>query len=352
MRLSEFNNTPLTPAQDTVEKSGKAMAEIDLATELLKLKKARIEKEIEQIKAQMKKSALGPPAGASVKYNGNNWAGRDAMGNPIAGGPVDEARRKKSKKKKTRFAYGGYFYPGYSFFGGGSDSGGDAGGDGGGFEDYAHNGQLPSVKRQAIDSTYNVDEARIIDADTLIDIYLRGKHGGKTISKLIASNFPNQHLEALVQKLVQKYKINPSAVVYGPSKKVDENFADGKKPGRKGLAKRVGVNCKQPVSKLRSIAKNSSGEKQRMAHWCANMKSGKKRKVPEQDQYPQSDQTQPTQPAPPPEQPQQGGTVKDALGAIQTIGRAVNTYKDQDVGAMVKDELIQMLKRKLRGEGY
>jgi pyrimidine deaminase RibD-like protein len=56
-----------------------------------------------------------------------------------------------------------------------------------------------------------------------------------------------------------------------------ENFADGKKPGRKGLAKRSGVNCKQSVTKLRSIAKNSSGEKQRMAHWCANMKSGRKK---------------------------------------------------------------------------
>jgi hypothetical protein len=58
---------------------------------------------------------------------------------------------------------------------------------------------------------------------------------------------------------------------------VDENFADGKKPGRKGLAKRVGVDCKQPVTKLRSIAKNSTGERQRMAHWCANMKSGRKK---------------------------------------------------------------------------
>lgn len=56
-----------------------------------------------------------------------------------------------------------------------------------------------------------------------------------------------------------------------------ENFADGKKPGRKGLAKRKGVNCKQSISKLRTIAKNSSGERQRMAHWCANMKSGKKK---------------------------------------------------------------------------
>ena len=59
---------------------------------------------------------------------------------------------------------------------------------------------------------------------------------------------------------------------------IDENFDDGKKPGRKGLAKRMGVNCKQSVSKLRNIAKNSSGERARMAHWCANMKSGKKKK--------------------------------------------------------------------------
>jgi septum formation topological specificity factor MinE len=54
-----------------------------------------------------------------------------------------------------------------------------------------------------------------------------------------------------------------------------ENFADGKKPGRKGLAKRSGVNTKANVSSLRKTAKNSSGEKQRMAHWLANMKSGK-----------------------------------------------------------------------------
>lgn len=60
------------------------------------------------------------------------------------------------------------------------------------------------------------------------------------------------------------------------SSRVSENFADGKKPGRKGLAKRTGVDCKQSVTKLRDIAKHSTGERQRMAHWCANMKSGKK----------------------------------------------------------------------------
>ena len=56
---------------------------------------------------------------------------------------------------------------------------------------------------------------------------------------------------------------------------LDENFADGKNPGRKGLAKRSGVNTKASVSSLRNTAKRSSGEKQRMAHWLANMKAGR-----------------------------------------------------------------------------
>ena len=70
---------------------------------------------------------------------------------------------------------------------------------------------------------------------------------------------------------VERYKQVPDTWI------MKENFADGKKPGRKGLAKRSGVNCKQSVSKLRSIAANSSGERQRMAHWCANMKAGRKK---------------------------------------------------------------------------
>ena len=60
-------------------------------------------------------------------------------------------------------------------------------------------------------------------------------------------------------------------------RRVEENFADGKNPGRKGLAKRMGVPTKASVSRLRQIAKSSSGEKQRMAHWLANMKAGRKK---------------------------------------------------------------------------
>lgn len=67
---------------------------------------------------------------------------------------------------------------------------------------------------------------------------------------------------------------------WGIRNKITENFADGKVKGksRPGRVKRAGVNCSASISSLRKIAKNSSGEKQKMAHWCANMKSGKRKK--------------------------------------------------------------------------
>ena len=59
---------------------------------------------------------------------------------------------------------------------------------------------------------------------------------------------------------------------------VEENFADGKKKGRKGLSKRVGVSQKMSIAKLAKIAKTASGERKRMAQWNLNMKRGRKRK--------------------------------------------------------------------------
>ena len=61
---------------------------------------------------------------------------------------------------------------------------------------------------------------------------------------------------------------------------VEENFADGKVKGksRPGRVKRAGASCNGSVTSLRKKAKNASGEKARMYHWCANMKSGKKKK--------------------------------------------------------------------------
>ena len=61
---------------------------------------------------------------------------------------------------------------------------------------------------------------------------------------------------------------------------LEENFADGKKKGksRPGRVKKSGASCNGSVTALRKRAKNSSGEKAKMYHWCANMKSGRKKK--------------------------------------------------------------------------
>lgn len=58
-----------------------------------------------------------------------------------------------------------------------------------------------------------------------------------------------------------------------------ENFIDGKKKGksRPGRVKKSGASCSGSVTELRKKAK-SGGEKGKMYHWCANMKSGRKKK--------------------------------------------------------------------------
>ena len=57
-----------------------------------------------------------------------------------------------------------------------------------------------------------------------------------------------------------------------------ENYADGKVKGksRPGRVKKSGASCNGSVTDLRRKAKNASGEKAKMYHWCANMKGGKK----------------------------------------------------------------------------
>jgi len=60
---------------------------------------------------------------------------------------------------------------------------------------------------------------------------------------------------------------------------VAENFADGKVKGksRPGRVKRSGASCDGSVTDLRARAKKASGERAKMYHWCANMKSGRKK---------------------------------------------------------------------------
>lgn len=60
---------------------------------------------------------------------------------------------------------------------------------------------------------------------------------------------------------------------------LNENFHDGKVRGksRPGRVKRAGASCKGSVTDLRTRARKYGGEKGKMYHWCANMKSGKKK---------------------------------------------------------------------------
>jgi hypothetical protein len=61
------------------------------------------------------------------------------------------------------------------------------------------------------------------------------------------------------------------------SMSLSENFADGRHPEDKGDSKRYHVPTKSSVSNLRKFAKNHSGRAAQLAHWMANMKSGKRK---------------------------------------------------------------------------
>ena len=93
-------------------------------------------------------------------------------------------------------------------------------------------------------------------------------------------------INARFKKFVQKLKdIEPKLAKLDARLKkiemesIEENFADGKKKGksRPGRVKRSGASCKGSVTDLRAKAKKASGEKAKMYHWCANMKSGRKK---------------------------------------------------------------------------
>jgi hypothetical protein len=115
--------------------------------------------------------------------------------------------------------------------------------------------QPKSMKRQKTDPTYNVDEAKKRKRKSKKAAYGPGPYG--------------------LYGYHSGYSGDSGSGEGGGDGGMGENFADGKNPGRKGLAKRSGVNTKASVSSLRKTAKNSTGEKARMAHWLANMKSGR-----------------------------------------------------------------------------
>lgn len=208
---------------------------------------------------------------------------------------------KKRRKKKTRVAaYGPGPYGGYGFFTGYSGDAGDGGvGEskitlstdpnwyGAEVGDYKASGPVVNIPSNKLVGFEPDDKMNQPKSKANVEKIVAGLKQGAELPPLLVRKYKNGYqvldghhrfwaYKLLGVKSIPVQIVPDSDIEEKGQQGVGENFADGKKPGRKGLAKRSGVNTKASVSSLRKTAKNSTGEKQRMAHWLANMKSGKK----------------------------------------------------------------------------
>jgi len=136
---------------------------------------------------------------------------------------------------------------------------------------------MPNINAQQVELTnkyYNAlvqrakEDGRELDRRTLN--FLKAKAEDAAALKLQQASpkkqqgFPAQGSERRVSRNIDNFE----------SQGVAENFADGRNPQDKGDAKRHGINTKASVSSLRKTAKQG-GRKGQLAHWLANMKSGR-----------------------------------------------------------------------------
>ena len=123
------------------------------------------------------------------------------------------------------------------------------------------------------------DDMNTDDTDIVVQFYGGEKEKKYMYKQLRRLGYDVQDAEGFVDlQYDEGYSDDPNA--YRLLISMKENFADGKKKGksRPGRVKRAGASCNGSVTSLRKRAKASSGEKAKMYHWCANMKSGRKKK--------------------------------------------------------------------------
>jgi hypothetical protein len=61
-------------------------------------------------------------------------------------------------------------------------------------------------------------EGLVLQPEDLVDIYIKGKTAkGNNLSAKIGQGVPNKHVLKYIDFLAKKYRVNPSAIVYGPS---------------------------------------------------------------------------------------------------------------------------------------
>jgi hypothetical protein len=119
---------------------------------------------------------------------------------------------------------------------------------------------------------FGVAESRIIDPER-VDVYYRPVPGSRG-RRVVAQNIPVATLDALLQKLSDKYSVPVESFEWTPTKSVDENFADGKGPGRPGDSQRHGIPKGATMAELEK-ASHAKGRKGQLARWQLNMRRGK-----------------------------------------------------------------------------
>ena len=198
--------------------------------------------------------------------------------------------RRKNKRRVRRAAYGPGPFGTYGY-----DSG--YSGDGGVEEDQHPNEKPygPETKPTMPKGTVRVDVSDVYDWYKLgrdisnldnANPHDFGQGPPSTIVSFGSEDEEHKYINAL-KKLglttTDIDPIDPNQPNGMPTQKVDptynvgENFADGRNPQDKGDSKRHGVPTKSSVGSLRKFAKSHSGRAAQLAHWMANMKSGKKK---------------------------------------------------------------------------
>jgi len=83
----------------------------------------------------------------------------------------------------------------------------------------------PSPKLKKVKQPEVTTETRVISKDELVDIYIAGMHKGNLIKKQVGKDIPNKLVDRFIDHVSKKFGVNPTAFVYGPSKKISEEAA-------------------------------------------------------------------------------------------------------------------------------
>lgn len=125
------------------------------------------------------------------------------------------------------------------------------------------------------DEDHPLSELKIIDPPKFVDIY--HKEFYKTgPARPVVRRIPYKALDQMLQYLEKNYGLSPKGFEWRTTPNAtNENFADGKGPGKPGDSQRHGIPKGASMSELEK-ASHSKGRKGQLARWQLNMRRGHK----------------------------------------------------------------------------